>query len=316
MTSSLMRAVTYKRFGGVDVLSMGRIPRATPGPLSVLVRPVAVSLNPVDVQIREGLERKYLTPCFPAVPGIDVAGVVVELGADTPEFAIDDAVVGHAMKDFVGAGTLAEFVDMPVRSTIRMPEGLTFREAATLPLAAQTALQVIRRSELQAADRVLVSGAAGGVGSFAVQLAKRTGAVVVGTASHRNLTYVEDLGAMAIDYRSDLQEATRAIAPHGFDVVFDLVGGSALDNALTVMAKDGRVTSIADSRARDKFGGQFVWLRPSTADLRTVAELVASRELRTDIGGVYRFDQFRSAFDAFEARETRGKTIIEFGVTT
>ncbi|MEJ1092992.1 zinc-binding dehydrogenase [Microbacterium istanbulense] len=138
----------------------------------------------------------------------------------------------------------------------------------------------------------------------------------MGTASHKNLTYVEDLGAMAIDYRSDLQEATRAIAPHGFDVVLDLVGGPALDNALTVMAKDGRVTSIADSRARDQFGGQFVWLRPSTADLRTVAELAASRELRTDIGGVYRFDQFRSAFDAFEARETRGKTIIEFGGTT
>ena len=160
-----------------------------------------MSLNPVDVQIREGLERRYLTPRFPAVPGSDVAGVVVELGADTPEFAIGDAVVGHAMKDYVGAGTLAEYVDMPVRSTILKPHGLSFREAATLPLAAQTALQIVRRSGLGASSRVLVSGAAGGVGSFAVQLANRTGAFVVGTTSPKNFRYVESLGDARVRLR-------------------------------------------------------------------------------------------------------------------
>lgn len=305
-----MRAVSYSRYGGIDALGISDLPVPHHGPLSVLVRVVTAAINPVDYQIREGWEAEWLPATFPMIPGIDVAGVVVELGADTPDFAVGDHVIAHAGKDFVGGGTLAEYVEIPARNAAIKPTGLSWEQAATLPIAAQTALQAVRRSGLDASSTVFIHAATGGVGSFATQLAARAGARVFGSASPRNHDYLRALGAEPIDYHGDLVAAARRGAPAGFDVILDCAGRSALDSTPDLLKPGGTVVSIADFRARDEFRGIFVWENPNSADLTEVGGLAASGELDTDIAAVYDLNEFAEAFALLESGSMRGKIVV------
>ncbi|RYI98547.1 MAG: NADP-dependent oxidoreductase, partial [Actinomycetales bacterium] len=178
-----MKAVTYAAFGGPEVLTISDVPEPHVGPDTLVVRVKAVGLNPVDYKIREGYLEGLIDTHLPAVPAWDVAGVVEQVGLDTPEFAVGDEVLAYARKDVVQGGTLAELVAVPVRTLAHKPAGVSFEEAAALPLAGLTALATVRRSGLGEGSTVLVHAAAGGVGSFATQLAVRAGARVVGTAS-------------------------------------------------------------------------------------------------------------------------------------
>ncbi|KAA9135968.1 NADP-dependent oxidoreductase [Microbacterium caowuchunii] len=308
-----MRAVTYTEFGGIDKLRMAERPMPKIGPLSVLVKVVSASINPVDFQIREGLEQEYLQTQFPISPGLDVAGVVVRLGADTPEFQIGDEIIGHAMKDVVTYGTLAEYVELPVRSAAHKPAALSFDEAATLPLASQTALQSVDRAAITSADTVLIHGAAGGVGVFGTQIAVRTGARVIGTASPRNHDFLRSFGAEPIDYRENLVAVARAAAPDGYDVVLDYAGRSSLASTPHLLRDGGRVVSIADPDAREVYGGHFVWLRPNTADLNRVAQMVADGDVKVEIAAIYDLPEFADAFTALQSGTSRGKIVVRVG---
>ena len=179
-----MRAITYSRYGGPDVLETTDLPTPKVGPDSVLVRVRAASVNPVDWKVREGYLDQVMDAVFPVVPGWDVAGVVERVGLDTPELQVGDEVYGYVRKDVVGGevsgGTFAELVAAPVRTLARKPAAWSFEEAAAVPLAGLTAYQTIRRTGLAAGQTVLVHAAAGGVGSFAVQIAKSYRAHVTG----------------------------------------------------------------------------------------------------------------------------------------
>ena len=171
-----MRAITYDRYGGSDVLQLTDQPEPKVGPDSVLVRVRAAGVNPVDWKLRAGYLDGLLDVQFPVVPGWDVAGVVERVGLDVPELAVGDEVYGYARKDWVHGGTFAELVAAPVRTLARKPASLTFEEAAAVPLAGLTAYQSIERVGVAAGATVLVHAAAGGVGQFAVQILRARGA--------------------------------------------------------------------------------------------------------------------------------------------
>jgi NADPH:quinone reductase-like Zn-dependent oxidoreductase len=306
-----MKAVEYSQFGGADVLRVvDDRPEPHIGPDTVLVKVVAAGLNPVDYKVREGYLRGLIDTDLPAVPGWDVAGVVVKAGLDTPELAEGDEVLAYARKDTVGEGTLAEYVAVPVRTAAKKPAGITFDQAAALPLAGLTAQQTVRRSGLGAGSTVLVHAAAGGVGSIAVQLAVHAGARVIGTASPANHDYLRSIGAEPVAYGDTLVADVRALAHEGVDVVLDYVGGQAMDTVADVLRPGGRVVSITDARARTEHGGEYVWVRPDPAGLAELAELVADGTVRVEVAQTFDLDHAADAYRALETGHTRGKIVV------
>ncbi|MEH3032998.1 MAG: NADP-dependent oxidoreductase [Aeromicrobium erythreum] len=289
---------------------MTDLPDPHVGPDTLLVEVRAVGLNPVDYKVREGYLQGLIDTRFPAVPAWDVAGVVVQPGLDTPEFQAGDEILAYARKDDVQGGTLAEKVAVPVRTATKKPAGVSFEQAAALPLAGLTALQVVRRSGLGEGSTVLVHAAAGGVGSFAVQLAKREGARVVGTASARNHDYLRELGAEPVEYGDGLVDAARELVPDGFDVIIDLVGGDAMDTVPQLLKDGGTVVSITDARARDEFGGHYVWVRPDADQLAELAALVESGDLKVEIAETFDLDHAKDAFATLEEGHVRGKVVV------
>ncbi|MFW0785157.1 NADP-dependent oxidoreductase [Gordonia sp. CPCC 206044] len=309
-----MRAITYDRFGGSDVLALTELPMPKVGPDSVLVRVRASSVNPVDWKVREGYLAEILDTVFPVVPGWDVAGVVEQAGLDTPEFQVGDEVFGYVRKDVVGGqvagGTLAEFVAAPVRTLAHKPSGWSFEEAAAVPLAGLTAYQTIRRAGVQSGHTVLVHAAAGGVGSFAVQIARSLGARVIGTASEANHDYLRTLGAEPITYGDGLIDRVRTLEPAGVHVVLDYVGGDALDSVPDVLRDGGTVASITDARARDEFGGQYVWVRPDSTDLAELGRLGEAGHLTPEIAEVFELADAATAHERSQSGHVRGKVVV------
>lgn len=305
-----MKALVYSEFGGNDRLHLTEQERPHNGPDTLVVRVVAAGINPVDYKIREGYLRGLLDTRLPAVPGWDVAGIVEQTGLDTPEFAVGDAVLAYARADVVEHGSLAEFMPVPVRTATHKPDGLSFEQAAALPLTGLTALQALDRAGVRDGQTVLIHGAAGGVGSIGVQLAARRGARVFGTASERNHDYLRDLGAEPVSYGDGLEAVAHALAPEGYDVIVDFAGGASLDSVPALLADGGTVVSIADARARTEFGGHYVWVRPDAAQLGELARLVADGELRVEIAATYPLDEGAAAYAALEEGHTRGKIVV------
>ncbi|WP_405654878.1 NADP-dependent oxidoreductase [Streptomyces sp. RK9] len=305
-----MKAISYRAYGGPDVLEYGDVRDPKVGPDSVLVKVRAAALNPVDYKCREGYLDAALDAVFPVIPAWDVAGVVVQPGAAAPEFAVGDEVIGYVREDFLSRGTLAEYVAAPVRTLARKPRNLTFEEAAGLPLAGLTAYQVITKAlSVTDGDVVLVHAAAGGVGTFAVQLARHAGARVIGTASERNHAYLRDLGAEPVVYGDGLAERVRALAPEGVDAAFDTIGGDTLKLSADLLAPGGRLASIADGSVL-ALGGQYCFVRPDAADLTRLTELVEQDVLSAHVQETFPLERAADAFRLLEEGRTRGKIVV------
>lgn len=305
-----MKAIAYERFGNADVLELSEVRDAHAGSDSVLVQVKAASLNPVDYKVRQGHLNGLIDAVFPVIPAWDVAGVVVKAGLDTPEFEVGDQILAYARKDVISGGTLAELVEVPVRTAAHKPKELSFEEAAALPLAGLTALQTVRRAGVSAGQTALVQAAAGGVGSFATQLAVLAGARVIGTASERNHEYLRSLGAEPVAYGEGLVESARALAPEGFDVILDFAGHSALETVPQLLRDGGIVASITDSRARDVYGGQYIWVRPDRANLAELAGLAARGSLKIEIADVFDLADAAEAYRKLETGHGRGKIVV------
>lgn len=305
-----MRAITYSKFGSADVLELTDQPDPHIGPDTLLVRVKAASVNPVDWKIRQGYLEGLLDTVFPAVPGWDVAGVVEQVGLDTPEFQVGDEVYGYVRKDTVQGGTFAELVAAPVRTLARKPASLSFEEAAAVPLAGLTAYEAIQRAGVVEGQTVLVHAAAGGVGAFAVQLLKALGAHVIGTASEANHEFLRKLGAEPVTYGDGLVDRVRAVAPDGVDVVLDFVGGGAVAASAELLADGGTIASIADPTARTEHGGHYVWVRPSAAALDALTALFDAGKLTVEIAQVFDLADAADAHRASETGHTRGKVVV------
>ncbi len=305
-----MRAITYSEFGSPDVLTLSDLPEPRPGPDSVVVEVRAASINPVDWKARQGLLEGLIDTVFPAVPGWDVAGVVVKVGADAPEFEVGDEVYGYARKDVIGGGMLAERVAVPVRALALKPSSLSFEEAAAVPLVALTALRSVHRSEVSEGDRVLVHNGAGGVGGFAIQLALLAGATVVATASEHNHDYLRSLGATPVEYGDGLTDRLRAASPEGFDVVLDFAGSGSLAASERTMREGARCISVVEGREARRLGGYVVWVRPDAPGLVELAELFDAGKLKVEVAKVYPLEEAAEAYRLLEAGHVRGKVVI------
>ncbi|KAA9089203.1 NADP-dependent oxidoreductase [Microbacterium radiodurans] len=305
-----MKALTYSGFGGNERFEITERDMPHIGPDTLVVRVVAAGLNPVDYKVRGGYLQGLIDVTLPAVPGWDVAGVVEKVGVDTPEFSVGDPVLAYARADVVHGGSVAEYMPVPVRTATRKPDGLDFTAAAALPLTGLTALQSIERSGLGNGSTVLIHGAAGGVGSFGVQLARLRGARVIGTASERNHDYLRELGAEPVVYGDGLADRVRELAPDGVDVILDFAGGDSLDSTPDLLQDDGTVVSIADPRAASEFGGHYLWVRPDAGQLAELARLAADGALRVEIAETFELDRAAAAYARLEEGHTRGKIVV------
>ncbi len=304
-----MRAVSYDRYGDLDVLEVrDDLPDPKVGPSEVLVEVRRASVNPVDWKLMSGGLDAMMEAAFPVVPGWDVAGVVRAVGPDAPEFSVGDEVLAYARKDWVHGGTYAELVTVPVRAIARKPAEVDWDTAGALPLAGQTALRTLRRLDVGEGDTVLVHAAAGGVGLLAVQIARELGARVIGTASEGNHDRLRELGAEPVAYGDGLVDRVRALAPDGVDAVADFVGG-VVDDTLAVLAEGGRHASVADSSVREH-GGSWVWVRPDGEELQWLADLAARGGLVVEVAGSYALDAVAEAFARSQEGHVRGKLVI------
>lgn len=301
------KAYVFTRYGGPETEALVERDRPGPGPGEVLVAVRAAGVNPVDWKQRTGHRRPGGEPRpLPAVFGNEVAGVVVETGTDVTGLSVGDEVFGNPVD-----GGYAEFAVLPVAVTARKPAGLSFTDAAALPVAAATAYDGIRQLGLPAGATLLVTGAGGGVGVAALQIARDAGLRVVGVASAGKKEFVESLGAVHVVSGSGLAERLSAAAPDGVDGVFDLVGGEALEDAATVLDDRTKLITGADRETVAKLGGTGVERARTAAVLDEVGRLAADGVLRPFVTGTFPLERAGEALRAVEEGHVRGKIVIE-----
>lgn len=304
-----MRAMTYSEYGEPSTLELSDAPMPKASPGTVVIRVERASVNPVDWKVMAGGLDPLIDAVFPVIPGWDVAGVVEQLGPDVPEFSVGDRVASYGRKDVIHGGTFAEYVALPAPSVAAIPDGVDIDSAAGLPLAGLTALRCLETLELTADDTLLIHAASGGVGFAAAQLARETGARVIGTASARNHEKLETIGVEAVTYGEGLVERVRELAPEGVSAVSDFVGG-VREDTLALLAGGGRHVSIADPSVEEA-GGRWVWVRPDGARLRTLLEKVAAGTLQVEIDRAFALLDAARALEVSKAGEANGKLIID-----
>jgi NADPH:quinone reductase-like Zn-dependent oxidoreductase len=309
-----VRAVALNEYGGPEVLEVMDLPEPKVGPDVVVVRTRAAGVNPVDYKMREGGVDGRFPSHFPLVPGWDVAGTVEEVGPDVTELQPGDEVIGYVRRDHVQWGTYAELVPAPLRCVAPKPASVGWPEAAALPLAGLTAWQALTRGlNLEEGDVVLVHAAAGGVGSFAVQLARVLGAArVIGTASEGTHDYLRELGAEPVTYGDGLTERVRELAPDGVTAVLDLVGGETLETSPSLLAQGGRLVSVRDPDRVKELGGRYVFVRPDAEQLTELSRLVDAGRLTVHLHETFPVEQAADAHRLVEGGHVHGKVALTF----
>jgi len=312
-----MKAVAIHAFGGPEVLALTDLPRPKTERGEVLVRTLAAGVNPVDWKVREGRLAPRVPHGFPLIPGWDVAGVVEELGEGCQRFRKGDRVFAYARKPVIQWGTYAEYVAVPERHVALMPPSLLFEEAAAIPCAALTAQQALERAGVAAGAVLLVLNGSGGVGHFALQLAKVAGARSIATAGGRNQEFVMSQGAeAAIDTaRDDLAGAVAARFPDGVDVVLDAIGGEPLVAALAVVKPGGIIVSVVDTldpEAAKARGVRFerVSSTPSGEQLAVFASHAGRKTLRPHVQTIYPLASAAQAQQESREGHVRGKLVL------
>jgi NADPH:quinone reductase-like Zn-dependent oxidoreductase len=312
-----VRAIVQDRLGGPEVLELREVERPEPLPTEVLVRVHAAGVNPVDWKTRSGRGMARVLGDPPFTVGWDVAGVVEAVGFGVTRFAEGDAVFG--MPRFPrAAGAYAEYVTAPSRQLARAPDGLGLREAGAMPLAGLTAWQaLVETAGVGEGDRVLVHGAAGGVGHLAVQIAKARGAHVLGTARTDKHAFLRGLG---VDEPIDYAEQDVAAAAGEVDVVLDLLGSRETGLASVACLRRGgllisvpsgadrEVLRTAAERGRRATG---ILVEPEGAALESLAELVAEGRLRVELAEALPLAAAARAHEIGERGRTRGKLVLD-----
>ncbi|MFD0019651.1 NADP-dependent oxidoreductase [Streptomyces sp. NPDC058382] len=301
------KAYVFTRNGGPEVEALVEQDAPVPGPGELLVAVRAAGVNPVDWKLRTGYTRPGSEPQpFPTVLGSEAAGVVEAIGPGVEGFAVGDEVFGNPV-----TGGYAEYTLLPVAVTAHKPAGLSFTDAAALPVAAATAYDGVRQLNPAPGSTLLVTGAGGGVGNAVVQLAHHAGVRVIGAASAAKKEFVESLGAVHVESGPGLDGRVRAAAPDGIDAIFDLVGGDTLREAARLLGDPSALVSAAGKPLAVELGGAAVARARTAAVLDAVAELVVSGVLRTYVTGTYPLTGAGEALRAVENGHARGKTVIE-----
>jgi NADPH2:quinone reductase len=311
-------AIGIREFGGRDKLERLDLPEPKVPPDAVKIQIRAAGVNPVDWKLREGRLEPAFPHVFPVVPGWDAAGVVEAVGPGVVEVAPGDEVFAYCRKHFIGEGTYAEYVTVPVTYVAHKPARLSFEEAGAVPLAGLTAYQALFfAAGLTAGETVLVYGASGGAGGFAVQIAVAAGAEVIAVARGEHEEYVLGLGAYeVIDYtKQDVVQAARELVPDGVDVVFDMLGGESLARAVDAVRDEGRIVSIAQPPTDERFRARgihpsYVFVRPDGEQLEELGELVENEQLVVHLHEVVPLEEAACAHELLENGHVRGKVVL------
>jgi NADPH:quinone reductase-like Zn-dependent oxidoreductase len=303
-----MKALRIHEFGTPGGVVLEDLGPAEAGPGEVVVRIEAASVDPLDLKILAGYMQQVFPVDFPYTLGTDFAGVVEAAGPQVAALRPGDRVVGRQAPSVGGA--FAQATVSPAQSLCRIPDDMSFEQAAALPTAAGSAwLALFGAGQLARGQRVLIHAAAGGVGSFAVQLAKQAGAHVVATASAQNHPLVKALGAdEVIDYRQD-DFSARA---RNIDLVVDTIGGDTLERSWGVLRAGGRIASLADHtiRARGEADGSFVFFDHDPLVLAKIIQRFEARQLQVVLDTVHSLANARAALEQVAGGHAQGKVIV------
>jgi len=304
-----MRAVRFHEYGPPTVLVVDAVDRPEPKAGEVLINVRAAGVNPIDWKLRAGYMKQFMPLTLPYTPGLDVAGTVEALGEGVTGFAVGDSVFGR------GAGTYAEFAVAPATTIARIPEGVSFEQAAPLHVGGETAwVGLFDTAHLEAGQRLLVQGGAGGVGAIAVQLGHWKGAYVIATVSAANVEFVRSLGAdEVIDYTSvNVEDAV-----HDVDVVLDIVGGEVTAHSWSALKPGGLLVAVAgaaDTKTADARGVRTSGVAhpPETRPiLEELGRLVASADVKPQIGQVFPLEDAPQAHAVSETGHGRGRILLK-----
>lgn len=309
-----MKAVVIENYGSKDELKEMEVPNPVPNAHQVVVEVKATSINPIDWKLREGYLQQMMPWQFPIILGWDVAGVITEVGSEVTDWKVGDEV--FARPDTTRFGTYAEYTLVDDHLLARKPASISWEEAAAVPLAGLTAYQALfTHGNLKKGEKVLIHAGAGGVGIYAIQLAKQAGAYVITTASERNHELLKSLGAdEVIDYRNTKFEEVLS----DIDVVFDTMGGDVQRNSFKVIKKHtGRIISIV-SNFDEELVKQYdvtaknIWLDPNGEQLQEMADLLEQKKIKSVVGATFPFSQ-QGIYDAHALSESHhavGKIVV------
>jgi NADPH:quinone reductase-like Zn-dependent oxidoreductase len=308
------KAVQLSAYGGVDQLRIVDVAKPEPQPDEVVVRVVAAGTNPGEISIREGFLREMFPMDFPFGQGTDFAGLVDSVGAGVTEFAPGDEVLGWSES----RSAQAEYVASSPARLIPKPPALDWFRAGSLFVVATTAIGAVRAVSLKPGDVVAISGAAGGVGSLASQLARRAGARVIGIASDESADFLRSVGVEPLAYGDGLAERLRALAPKGVGAFIDLFGGGYVELAVTLGVTRERINTIIDFAGAQKYGVKTDGSSSAASreTLASVANLVAWGEIVMPLTAIYPFASLHDAYSELARRKARGKIVLALDATT
>lgn len=307
-----MKAVRIHQYGGQDTLQYEDAPRPEPGEDDVLIRVHAASVNPVDVLVRAGYMADLLSITPPLIPGFDVSGTIATAGSQVKNLEMGTPVFAHT--DGNRNGAYAEYVAVRATDVVRKPQSLDHVHAAAVPHAGLTAWQTLFDvAKLTAGQTILIHGAAGGIGHFAVQFAKGRGARVIATASSHNHAFLRELGAdELVDYTTTRFEEV----VHDVDVVMDTVGGETQQRSWTTLKPGGILASTVQPPAEESalahgVRSAFVFMQPNGGQLAEIGKLIDAGQVKAVVSARLPLQEARQAHALIEAKHTRGKIVLQ-----
>lgn len=304
----MAKAVRFNQYGGIDVLQVVEVERPEPGPGQVLVNVKAAGINPGEASIRKGLFAERWPATFPSGQGSDLAGIVTTIGEGVQGFAVGDEVIGFTHK----RASQAEFVVVEASDLTHRPRNVSWEAAGALFIVGTTAYAAVRAVSLKRGDTVAVSGAAGGVGSIVVQLARREGAKVIGLASPVHHQWLRDHHVIPVAYGESMEERIRAAADNHLDAFIDTFGADYVELALKLGVRPERIETIINFEAVTKYGvkAEGNIQAASAAVLAELAQLIDQGELEIPIAHVYPLADVQEAYRQLEQRHTQGKIVL------